>query len=611
VVNSIEQSVTAKVVSNNSNQSSSVNDASVVAAVSASAEASSQVSYEDPVTKSKVAVDTLQLSQPKVEQLLSKALLRSGETINFSNSAVSKNSGSNAYSNSRLSAETIQEQYLQYSKGIFTISEGNSNFLTKVEYQERITELSKSLISHSKDAHTQVTDILSNLGQLDIEAKNYLAQSQYYVEGEVSKLEKLALASKDETNYFTFELKTQEGDTVFIKYKQPEFNPFDIEDILPQDNFSITVDGDISEGEQKALEALYEKASEFIEDNFNTMQSNNGGFSLDRLELGDSFDSSILTGFEIKMQENNNQASYNYQIDNANQTQTLTTSMSHNSKSLSYDFSLTTGLNQQQDNGQLAKNIEQLKNILDDTNGSFAGNSGLNQYLLDSYSALFTNTEDLNSPESDKQKENRIAVELVNDELLGLEMSLPSINLMKISTLMDFEFSLSVSSKSGLKSYDTKLDMSQTTNVELLSQATKVNQSKQLNVESKVVTQIPNSLDAKVHSRDYQWQQTLSATLDQSGKLSDYKAISKESIEDIKQRSESSGTVYTDLNYKENSELLDLKVLGDTVKITTSNTTVEENKSTVRFKEERPITLSHDKQITAYADVQSYKLPNK
>jgi hypothetical protein len=602
VVNSIEQSVTAKVVSNNSNQSSSVNDASV----SASAETSSKVSQE-----SKVAVDTLQLSQPKVEQLLSKALLSSGESINFSNNSVSNGPVSNIYSNSRLSVETIQEQYLEYSKGGFSISEGNFNFLTKFQYQERIAELSSSLISHSKDAHTQVTDILSNLGQLDTEAKDYLTQSEYYIEGEVSKLEKLALASKDETNYFTFELKTQEGDTVFIKYKQPEFNPFDIEDILPQDNFSITVDGDISEEEQKALEALYGKVSEFIEDNFNTMQSKNGGFSLDRLDLSDSFDNSILTGFEITMQENNNQASYNYQIDNANKTQTLTTSMSHNSKSLSYDFSLTTGLNQQQDNGQLAKNIEQLKNVLDDTNGSFAGNSGLNQYLLDSYSALFTNTEDLKSPESEKQKETQAAVELVNDELLGLEMSLPSVNLMKISRLMDFEFSLSVSSKSGLKSYDTKLDMSQTTNVESLSQTTKVNQSKQLNVDSTITTQIPNSLDAKVHSRDYQWQQTLSATLDQSGKLSDYKAISKESIEDIKQRSESNGMLYTDLSYKESSALLDLNVLDDIVKITKSNTTVEENKSTVRFKDERPITLSHDKQIAAYADVQSYKLPNK
>ncbi|WP_299269853.1 hypothetical protein [uncultured Psychrosphaera sp.] len=602
MVNSIEQSVTAKVVSNNSNQSSSVNDASV----SASAETSSKVSQE-----SKVAVDTLQLSQPKVEQLLSKALLSSGESINFSNNSVSNGPVSNIYSNSRLSVETIQEQYLEYSKGGFSISEGNFNFLTKFQYQERIAELSSSLISHSKDAHTQVTDILSNLGQLDTEAKDYLTQSEYYIEGEVSKLEKLALAYKDETNYFTFELKTQEGDTVFIKYKQPEFNPFDIEDILPQDNFSITVDGDISEEEQKALEALYGKVSEFIEDNFNTMQSKNGGFSLDRLDLSDSFDNSILTGFEITMQENNNQASYNYQIDNANKTQTLTTSLSHNSKSLSYDFSLTTGLNQQQDNGQLAKNIEQLKNVLDDTNGSFAGNSGLNQYLLDSYSALFTNTEDLKSPESEKQKETQAAVELVNDELLGLEMSLPSVNLMKISRLMDFEFSLSVSSKSGQKSYDTKLDMSQTTNVESLSQTTKVNQSKQLNVDSTITTQIPNSLDAKVHSRDYQWQQTLSATLDQSGKLSDYKAISKESIEDIKQRSESSGMLYTDLSYKENSEALDLKVLDDIVKITKSNTTMEENKSTVRFKEERPITLSHDKQIAAYTDVQSYKLPNK
>ena len=603
MVNSIEQSVTAKVVSNNSNQSSSVNDASVSA--SASAETSSKVSQE-----SKVAVDTLQLSQPRVEQLLSKALLTSGESINFSNSAVSKSSGSNVYSNSQFSAETIQEQYLQYSKGRVTISEGNSNFLNKFQYQERITELSKSLISHSKDAHTQVTDILSNLGQLDTEAKDYLTQSEYYIEGEVSKLEKLALASKDETNYFTFEVKTQEGDTVFIKYKQPEFNPFDIEDILPQDNFSITVDGDISEEEQKTLEALYKKASEFIESNFNTMQSKNGGFSLDRLDLGDSFDNSILTGFEIKMQENNNQASYNYQIDNVNQTQTLTTSMNHNSKSLSYDFSLTTGLNQQQDNGQLAKNIEQLKNVLDDTNGSFAGNSGLNQYLLDSYSALFTNTEDLKSSESEKQKETQAAVELVNDELLGLEMSLPSVNLMKMSTLMDFEFSLSVSSQSGLKYYDTKLDMSQTTNVESQSQTTKVNQSKQLNVESKIVTEIPNSLDIKMHSRDYQWQQTLSAILDDTGKLSDYKTVSKESLEDIKQRSESSGMLYTDLSYKENSEALDLKVLDDIVKITKSNTTMEENKSTMRFKDERPITLSHDKKIAAYADVQSYKLPS-
>ena len=602
MVNSIEQSVTAKVVSNNSNQSSSVNDTSA----NISSKASSQVTHED-----KVASDSLQLSQPKVDQLLSKSLSSSGEVINFSDHAVSKGSVSNAYTNLKPSRETIQEQYLVFSQQSLTVSDLKPPILTKVERQERIAELSSSLITHSKDAHTQVTDMLANLGQLDADAQDYLERSENYIEGEVSKLEKLALASEAENNYFTFEVMTQEGDTVFIKYKEPQFNAFYLEDILPQDNFSITVDGNISEEEQKALEALYEKASEFIEDNFKTMQSNNRGFSLDRLELGDSFDNSILTGFEIKMQENYNQASYNYQIDNANQTQTLTTSMNHNSKKLSYDFSLTTGLNQQQDNGQLAKNIEQLKNVLDDTNGSFAGNSGLNQYLLDSYSALFSNTEGLNSSESEQQKETRIAADLVNDELLGLEMSLPSVNLMKISTLMDFEFSLSVSSVGGLKSYSTELEMSQSTQVESLNQKTNVKQSKQLNVDSKIITNIPNSLDSKMHARDYQWQQTLRATLDQAGKLSDYKAISKESIEDIKQRSESSGTVYTDLNYKESSELLDLKVLDDVVKITTSNTTLEENKSTVRFKEERPITLSHDKQIAAYVDVQSYKLPNK
>lgn len=606
--NSIEQPISTKVASTSHNQAQSVNNTDNQKRI----ENDTSVSHPPKVATS-VSKDKLPLSESSIEQWLSKVLLSPSDTLSFSNTAISNSMSSRLterYLDSNLndSLESVQDNYLRLSKQSFTITEFKYVDLER-DRAARIAELSKSHITHSKQAHTQVKEILSNLGRLDEDAQQYLANSEYYIEGEINKLEKLALASKEENNYFTFEVKTQDGDTIFIKYHQPNFALADLDSISLHSNFSITVDGDISEEEQHALEALYEKASVFIEDNLDTMQSNNKGFSLDKLVLGDSFDSSILTGFEINMQENLNKSSYHYQIDKANQTQTLTTSMQHATKQLSYDFSLTTGLNQSQDNGQLAKNIEQLKKVLDDSNGSFAGNSGLNQYLLDSYSSLFTNMEAVNNNDSDNPNK-ATTLNLVNDQLLGLEYSLPSMNLMKFSTLMDFEFTLSVMSRSGIKTYDTQIDMSQNTQVETVNQTKKITQSKQLDVESEIVTYIPNSLDVKSHSRDYHWQQTLSATLDNAGKLSNYKSISNESIEDIKKRIESSGKVSTEINYKENSALLDLKVLDDVINITKANTAVEENKSIVKFKDERPITLSHDKQVSAYLEVESYKLPS-
>jgi hypothetical protein len=608
VFNSIEQPISTKVASTSHNQAQSVNNTDNQKRI----ENDTSVSHPPKVATS-VSKDKLLLSESSIEQWLSKVLLSPSDTLSFSNTAISNSMSSRLterYLDSNLndSLESVQDNYLHLSKQSFTITEFKYVDLES-DRTARIAELSKSHIRHSKQAHTQVKEILSNLGRLDEDAQQYLANSEYYIEGEINKLEKLALASKEENNYFTFEVKTQEGDTIFIKYHKPNFALADLDSISLHSNFSITVDGDISEEEQHALEALYEKASVFIEDNLDTMQSNNKGFSLDKLVLGDSFDSSILTGFEINMQENLNKSSYHYQIDKANQTQTLTTSMQHATKQLSYDFSLTTGLNQSQDNGQLAKNIEQLKKVLDDSNGSFAGNSGLNQYLLDSYSSLFTNMEAVNNNDSDNPNK-ATTLNLVNDQLLGLEYSLPSMNLMKFSTLMDFEFTLSVMSRSGLKTYDTQIDMSQNTQIETVNQTKKITQSKQLDVESEIVTYIPNSLDVKSHSRDYHWQQTLSATLDNAGKLSNYKSISNESIEDIKKRIESSGKVSTEINYKENSALLDLKVLDDVINITKANTAVEENKSIVKFKDQRPITLSHDKQVSAYLEVESYKLPS-
>jgi hypothetical protein len=502
------------------------------------------------------------------------------------------------FSKTDMSERNIQEEYLKSAQ--VQIATSADIFL---QQKNKIAELSKLFIATSKDAHSQVKEALTNLGQLGESAKSYLAESEYYIEGEINRLHTLAM-DKD-SNYFTFEVTTQEGDTVLIKYQKPELHLEYLESATAHDNLFVMVDGDISEQEQKALETLYEKASIYIEDNFNTMAFNGENFFVDKFSL-DSFDSSVLSGFEINMKENSNTASYRYQIDNEPQTKTLETNMNLGGIRLNYDFSLTTDLYQTKDAEALAKNLEQLNQILSESNGNKVGHSGLNNYFLDNYSELFTNNEDPDDETTKELNERANIIKSANDQLFDFETKVPLTSLKKFNSLADHQFNLSVNNHTAAKSYKTDIDMSQETNVEWLHQSKHLTQAKQLDVESRVTSYVPNSLDSRTHSKDYHWEQLLTADFNERDELSNYSVFSNESImhKNIKKEGDE---LLTKSNFKENTEYLDLKALENVIKITKAASNLEENTVTLKIKDDPAITLSKDKKVSNYLAVQSYK----
>ncbi len=540
------------------------------------------------VAADKLTTDKLTLSQQDTAQLLAKHLLEPN---------IVKNAMAQYNTNKALDG-TVQDEFLKQATLTFTIS----------SYKEEPAEIIEPLIITSKEAHSEVKEILANLGQLDEESQEYLSKSEFYIEGQINELEKLASQSPKMNKSFTFEAMTQEGDSVLITYEMALFGGPD----RMSDKLSITVDGDISAEEQKALEALYAEASEFIEANYEMTQQTGSQFTLEKFDLT-SFDSSVLTGFDIRTNQMYKTGFYRYQIDNEAQTKTLQTGM-NSGGGLNYNFSLTTDLYQNKDTEALAENVKQLKQVLSDTHDTRIGRNGLHDYIIQNYTDLFTNTDEPDYETKRQLADRASIINSANSQLYGLEEELPSTSLRKFNLLGDYQFNLSLlEGTPSKKSHNTNLDMSQETNVDWLHKSKQLTQEKQLDVESEVTSVLPNNIDKRIETKDYHWEQLLTANFNEYDELTNYSIFSDESIMhkiteyDTGLKEEK----LTESDFKENIEYLELKVFKDTIKLTKSSQSEEENEVVLRIDNGAPIPISHSKKTSAYLDVQSYKLSDK
>ena len=419
------------------------------------------------------------LSKPSAEQLLADQLLldaggKSNFTITSYNATKLFDSDNPLY---------IQQQYVRNVDG--NIEQVKSN-----KDNEDLFNKIQNALTYSQASHKNIADIFNSLGQLDKDTESYLVASQSYIENNLKN--KLPASTADNeyakgSSLFdlpgvgfidvTFEVETQEGDTITVTYQRNAsygnkegFN-----------GLSYQVDGELSEEEHQALNQLFMGTSEYIGQVLSDDQSVSG---LDNIDIAESFDMSLLKGFSIDTNKFVDKSSFAYEVNQETQEQTLSVAMNFLTmgSSQNLNFSLTTSLLGEKDDEELSRYNLEIRDLLDEFGFRQRGKEVLNDFIVDSFTSLF----DVDTQKSKHQLYNMVI------PAIGKRVGANQFT-SKISSLMDYSYSLGISEFQGKSNgVSTRIKMSQETQSQDIENLYEFSQKKSFSLSSNSST--PSSL---------------------------------------------------------------------------------------------------------------------
>ena len=347
-------------------------------------------------------------SQPKVTsssdtRLETKSAENVSSSISLSVGAIDNNSKTQvSLSNMTLSDALLKEILPNNYSSQFTdspsLNQVKTSFLmySEQEIQKNIDSFdvlkkkARGLMEHSYQAHDKVRDMFKHLGKLDQPTQDILKRSESDIKRQLSELESnyskieptkgIAFSSR-----FHVDITTQEGDKVSISFSNVAF-PAIAEGEKP--GLGMVIEGDLSEQEAAALLSLYEEISEHIEQGY---LSSGRSFAIDTFDLGTSFDSSLLSGFDVYSEEGGMKSSLGYQIDFANMEQTFSSSMSLGGLILNYDMEIVTEIGESSEGKQGI--LEKLGGALQQMDVGGVMSNQVANFIIGSFDSLLTSNQ--------------------------------------------------------------------------------------------------------------------------------------------------------------------------------------------------------------------------
>ena len=337
----------------------------------------------------------------------------------------------------------------------------------------------------SRQGHESVANVLNELGQLGTEQQNILLQSEKVIAQGLEHLDTRLDGLNDNSQIVTslpdqqlqFSVSTQEGDIVTIDFNQ-----------LQQGSFALQyeVEGELSESEKVALAGLYEEFSKFSQSFFSSEKRKEISSGIN---IADSFDSSVLKGFNIAYSGNNpekNETSliqstnrdvlnYSYQVNQNDNSQSLNFQIDFSDQTV--DFGLTTSLTGSYNEGTVSAYIEEARNNLGSHLSQISSNASneidndekVSDTNFSLFSQSFTSMFQTQTSENKDIKTGAAAVNEINDKNSSGVQGTISAHNQEISSLADFELSFVLNKES-------QFSMGQQTQIDKNSEGSTINQ---------------------------------------------------------------------------------------------------------------------------------------
>ena len=291
-----------------------------------------------------------------------------------------------------------------------------------------LTNILDQSAQNYRKAYSNTSSILDKLGKLGPEQQSFISRSEYRVERAITGFGEYQMRqdnAESDKKSFELTLKTQEGDTVTIRFSSAQSIEQDgmsyvadgsSDNTLDSFQLSYEVDGDLSEKEYKAIQTIFSNVGELADDYFSSVadydslipQSSSAALSTDLLA---GFDSQQLAGVDLSMAlwqgqgENGDDVNYSYQFNNSTQEQNF--SMERNRFMFNpVNFDITTATYGGQDAAQLDQYLQVMDSSYKDVNGGLASHTDKHLAAsMDMYKTALTSMFDLSDRHSQIQQQ--------------------------------------------------------------------------------------------------------------------------------------------------------------------------------------------------------------
>lgn len=467
--------------------------------------------------------------------------------------------------------------------------------------EQKLQSITQGLLHNIHDSHNQVKTMFEHLGQMTKSNADILIKSEAYLFDKVSTLANIA--AKDFKPHalpllphFEFSVQTQEGDTVKVKYNHQFANHSDMS--FHSASIDMDIEGDLSKEEQGALQALFKQVGQFVEQ---TMNSVNGQSLVEGFDFNEGFDANLLSGFSVET-GGGGSSSLEYQIDKENNQQHLQADLYIRGTLSASKFEITTALNGDQSGkdkvlNDLATMLEQVK-----AGGTF--NSGMSEYILQSFDSMLSTDRTKHLVSSDEQELRQ----KLNQHIEKRDLQAGEVGLKQLSEVADYRFSLTLIEGSLNRGHETKVKMAQQTEIGVDASGFKVKQKQSKNIDS---LQEKYSMDRR-KTESVRWkldeEQQLEASFRPDHELSKHQVSGhrRQSIVrsgytmDFKKKFDKQ---ISEQNYKQV-----LEVLGDLAKLSKEQNETQETGSYRRVKDMPVETVSESRFSREYKKIQMLKL---
>ncbi|KVX00487.1 hypothetical protein [Shewanella frigidimarina] len=291
-----------------------------------------------------------------------------------------------------------------------------------------LTNILDQSAQNYRKAYSNTSSILDKLGKLGPEQQSFISRSEYRVERAITGFGEYQMRqdnAESDKKSFELTLKTQEGDTVTIRFSSAQSIEQDgmsyvadgsSDNTLDSFQLSYEVEGDLSEKEYKAMQTIFANVGELADDYFSSVthygtqipQSSNATLSTDLLA---GFNSEQLASIDLSVAlwedkgENGDEFDYSYQFNNRTQEQHL--SVERNRFMFSpVKFDITTATYGGQDAAQLAQYLQVMDSNYREINGGLASHT--DKHLassIDMYKTALTSMFDLSDKHSQIQQQ--------------------------------------------------------------------------------------------------------------------------------------------------------------------------------------------------------------
>lgn len=207
---------------------------------------------------------------------------------------------------------------------------------------EQLTRLVDDSAANIRQAYSKTSSILEAIGQLGPGQQSFLTNSENRVGQSIDKIhDDIAGLEKGNSDGKLFELsiQTREGDTVTVKFSSATGEEEDYGYDFSSFQVQYDVEGELSEEEHQALQAIFADVGAMADEYFKVSGSSQGGMAFDssrdnpfKAEILKNFDVSQLSDVDLSMGHYvdgkkddplNDRLDYSYSVDERSQNQRL------------------------------------------------------------------------------------------------------------------------------------------------------------------------------------------------------------------------------------------------------------------------------------------------